>query len=452
MLQGCKTAQPKAPEAGYLPSFERIKEISSFNIPVEVPVADLERQVNAAVPTLIFEDNSLENNDNDNLMLKVTRRAPLKVEAQNGIFNYTVPVHIWAKAGWKIEKFGVSLSKYEDTDFDIDVRFSTRLGADENWNVTTATTANGYNWVSKPFLNIGGFKIPIKIVIDEILQKQQPVLAQTIDQAAKGKLNLRQYVSTAWKAMQVPIELNHNYKVWLKITPTELSYAPFTSGADKVRTLVGLKAYTETFIGDAPAQAAVSEIPVLKTIKSGNDKTQIGLIASLPFSEASAIAFNQVKGKKYDFSNGKKQVEIMALEIYGQNDKVIVMAELSGSYNGKIWLRGKPVWDAKLQSLKFAELDFDLDTKDKLLKSANWLAHGTIVQKISPYFDISLAGQMADARKKIADNLANNKINDKITVKGSLDDLKPDAIYITPTGFQAVILATGKLEVFVSGF
>ena len=451
LLTACKTAQPVAPAAAYGPSFERVKEVSVFNLPVEIPASDLEKLVNANLPQLIYEDKSLDDNGGDNLMLKVTRRGPLKLEVKTGYFNYTVPVHIWAKAGWKIEKLGITLSKYEETSFDIDIRFATKVAVDSRWTVTTQTAGNGFDWISKPFVTIGGFKIPITTIIDRIITEQQPGLAKNIDDAAKGKLNLKPYLTDACRQLRNPILLNPDYKISLKVTPLELGYTGFGPAQGRIRSQISLKAYTETYVGNITPSLADTLLPPLKTNIKPDEQTRIGLIARIGFKEARDIAFKQVEGKTYEFQGGKKSIQITDMEVYGQNDQIIVMLKTAGSYQGTVWLRGKPVWDNKVQSLKLTNLDFDLDTKNKLLRSTNWLFHGVLLEKMEPYFNVSMAAQLTEAKKLIAQNLSMNRLNDKITLNGKLTDLSPDGVYVSPAGIMAVIIATGKLEVLVSG-
>ncbi|HRH35855.1 MAG TPA: DUF4403 family protein, partial [Catalimonadaceae bacterium] len=129
LIGACSTKKAflaNQPEAAYQKSVERVKEISTLNIPIEIPLSEVERKINEQLGNLLFEDNSLDNNGGDNLMLKVNKRLPLSIEAKGGNqFNIKVPVNIWAKAGWKVEKFGLTVAKYEETQFDIDINFLT---------------------------------------------------------------------------------------------------------------------------------------------------------------------------------------------------------------------------------------------------------------------------------------------------------------------------------------
>lgn len=65
-----------------------------------------------------------------------------------------------------------------------------------------------------------------------------------------------------------------------------------------------------------------------------------------------------------------------------------MVADVSGSYKGRVFFTGKPVYNPEKRTLEIAEPEFDIKTRNALLKSANWLMHGMILKKISSYADL----------------------------------------------------------------
>lgn len=60
---------------------------------------------------------------------------------------------------------------------------------------------------------------------------------------------------------------------------------------------------------------------------------------------------------------------------------MVIALDLTGSLNGTIYLAGFPKYNADKKEIYFDELDYALDTKSKLIRSANWLAQGLILRK-----------------------------------------------------------------------
>jgi hypothetical protein len=63
-----------------------------------------------------------------------------------------------------------------------------------------------------------------------------------------------------------------------------------------------------------------------------------------------------------------------------QNGKIVIALDLLGTVNGKIYLTGFPQYDDKTKEIYFDELDYVLDTKNKLMRT-DWLAQGLILRK-----------------------------------------------------------------------
>ncbi len=454
-LSSCASKKPflaNAPEASYNASNARVKEVSTLNIPIEISLGDVERKINDQLGSVLFEDNSLDDNGGDNLMLKVNKRLPIGIDAKGGnLFNIRVPVNIWAKAGWKVEKFGLSVAKYEDTQFDIDLNFLTRLSIDPNWKISTSTTPNGYKWISEPKVKIGFFEIPITGIIEKIMDRELPNVVQTVDREV-GKINLKPQVETAWKAVQEPFLLNEGYQAWLKVTPQALMMTPLGNKGRNVRVSVGMTAITETFVGSKPTQAVMAAVPPLKIVDKMEEKFEVGMITEVSYPQIRKMALEQTQNKTYEFKEGKYKITVNDIDVYGQGENMVVAATLSGALNGKVYLKGKPYYDAATTSIRIKDMDYDLDTRNKLAKTADWLAHGKFLKMMEPYFAFSVAPQLEEGKKQIQENLAGNKFNKNIQLAGKLNELVPGAMYVTPAGIQAVITARGKLDVQVAGF
>jgi hypothetical protein len=109
LIAGCRsTLLPEKPAESYQ-EFRYEPKPSLINLPVEMKVSELELFLNKQLTGLIYEDNSLEDNGGDNLMVKAGRRQ-YQAEFRQGQFTYNVPLKLWIKAGWKIDKFGITLS------------------------------------------------------------------------------------------------------------------------------------------------------------------------------------------------------------------------------------------------------------------------------------------------------------------------------------------------------
>jgi hypothetical protein len=69
----------------------------------------------------------------------------------------------------------------------------------------------------------------------------------------------------------------------------------------------------------------------------------------------------------------------------------VVNTRLSGSFNGEIYFIGKPEFNALDNTIEVRDLDFHVDTRNTLLRSASWLFKGTIKKKMASAMSFPLA-------------------------------------------------------------
>jgi hypothetical protein len=449
VLQGCSTPgiATQAPSENYM-SIEYKPKPSTISVPVEIDVKSVETLLNKEINGLIYEDNSLTNNNNDNLMLKVWKRDNFKIDMEGDQLSYRIPLKIWAKAGFKFEKLGISISDYRDINLEIALKFRTKVTLNKDWSITTKTVTDGYDWISQPTVSIAGYNLPITFVADAILKANQSKIGSEVDDAIKTNLDIRNMVSTPWKMIQKPFKLSDEYKMWLKITPTEVFSQPLLSKNNKIRNTIGFKTITETYIGKEPPYKVSNTPPQLSILSKVDDGFEINVLSDIPFTEANELAKKYLLGKT--FENGKKKITINEMRLYGGDGKIIVETQVSGSLNGKIYFTGVPYYNPADSTIRVRDFNFEMQTKNALLKSANWLMHGSFVSMIEKRLEFPLKSNLLDARKMIQSSLSNYDMGMGTTLKGRLDDLNIEGIILTRESIKASIIFKGKLTVQVN--
>lgn len=453
LLFSChKKLNPVQPEEKYNEvKANQERQLSVINIPVNISMAEVEKQINSQLKDLIYEDNSLENNDNDNFLLKVWKREPITIQAVNDLFNITVPLKIWAKGGVQLDKLGINISEFKETAFSLNVHFVSKISVDSSWQVHTSTSANGFDWVSKPTLKIGFIEFSLAPIAGRIIDKQQDILAKKIDGQVAQKIDIKKYIQRGWNTIQQPILLSRQYETWLKVIPAQVMMTPLTGQGKQAKALVGIKCYTETVIGLKPEVTINPVIPSLQTVNQIPDIVQIGLSGEISHEYASKVVKERFLNKSYLFNDGKYNITLISIDLYGSGENLVIKAGVTGSIDGIIYLKGKPYYDPATQAVSLQGLDYDLDTKNKLVKTASWLAKGKFIKSMQEAFKIPLGNQISQAKELIQANLTNKQIAKGIILNGQLEELTPSDVYITPTSIIATVLAKGKVDVKIDG-
>ena len=417
-------------------------------MPVKIPLSEIGNVINASVQNLIFEDNSYTDNNNDQFKVKVWKTRPIRLVGgtkQNLLIE--VPLKIWAEKG--IGTLGIY--SYQNTTFETVMYFNTQLTFNNNWTMTTKTLPMGFKWVTKPVLDFGKIKVPITSLVETSLKQQQAEFSKTIDEMMRSQLNFQKYAVMAWNQFAEPFNISEDYSTWLKITPVSVNISPLEFYGNQIEANIGIDTFSETFTGKKPPSA-----PVIKTIANFNSvqslpqKFLLQTTANIPFTEATKIAENIFLGKEFDFREGKSKIKITSVNVYGEEDRVMIEAATEGTVEGVSYISGIPVYDDVKRKIVLTDTKFKLKTKNILQKTATLLFQGKIVKMIEEEYGIPTA-ELEDSSKKSIEETFNKEYYKVLKMEGKVFKLKPSKILLSPVGITAIIDTEAQLKLLVQG-
>jgi len=421
------------------------KQLSFISMPVEVAVKDLQTQTNKYLNGLIYDDNSL---DGDNLMMKVYKEAPIIITEQGGKIVMDLPLKITGKVKYGLNNFGIDLSDTKDFFLNGTVRLNSSVGL-SNWKIITTTTIQDIKWKESPSLSIAGKSIPITYLINPAISIFKGRLSKLVDEAIAQSLDIKPYVLDALQAYSVPTKVNDEYETWFAMQPVEVYAAKAILANQKITANLGLKAYLETSIGRKPAIVFDRNSILLKTVDKMPDEFKANIAAFASYDYASQVMQKNFAGQK--FESGGKAVTVNKIDLWGKDGKMIVAVNLSGSVNGDFYLSGVPAYNSTTKEIYLDQVDFVLDSKNKLLKIGGWIAQGIIIKKLGDACKFSIADQLAEGEKSMAGYLTNYEPVKGVKVNGKLGQITPNKVILTPNAIVAMVIATGKVAVSIDG-
>ena len=115
--------------------------------------------------------------------------------------------------------------------------------------------------------------------------------------------------------------------------------------------------------------------------------------------------------------------------------------------NGTVYLTGKPYYDKDSSSIRIRELDFDLRTKNVLIKSASWIYKHGLAETLQKKLDFPIGPQLQQTRNEIRSYLEQSRKLELFTVSGSIQKLDLEGIFITKKSVKVLCVFEGKLNV-----
>ena len=254
----------------------------------------------------------------------------------------------------------------------------------------------------------------------------------------------------AWQLLHEPYELSSVYRAWLTVNPRHIGITPLDTRNGRIKTTIVVEALPDMAFGPKPRVSYVSPLPSFSYQQVSDNQEFVVFINSLiTYDEAERLAKQSVQGAR--FEQGSRYVEVRDIELYGQGTQLVINLALDGSYKGNIYLTGRPEFNPQKNSIDIKDLEYTLDTKNFLAKSAGWLLKSTLKAKIQENLDFLVNYNMQDLHQQIQTSLNNYTLAQGITIDGQLHQLNLFNAYLTTTGIKVSVALRGDVLVKIQG-
>jgi hypothetical protein len=262
-------------------------------------------------------------------------------------------------------------------------------------------------------------------------------------------MDFKPNVLDALKKISEPFEINKQYKSWLRLTPLEIYATNAKIKGQSILLDMGMKCYLESLIGKQPETKFNLEAIQLKPVEKIPNRINANITAVSNYQEASDIITKNFAGQ--EFTSGKKKIKVINVALWHKKGKIVIALEVQGSVNGTIYLTGVPKFNEKTKEIYFEQMDYALDTKNKLLKTANWLAQNYIISKIQANCKYSIQSNLDEGNKNIKAYLKNYSPMPGVFVNGKIEDLQFKKIQITNQAIIAFLNLQGTINITIDG-
>ncbi|PHN01550.1 DUF4403 family protein [Flavilitoribacter nigricans] len=433
LFPACKTTQPNRPSEQYEELFEQ--GISVVNIPLQFSIRELERMLNKQLDTVLYEDNDI--NDGDDMMVKAEKTEDITLRLDSNRVAYRVPLDIWVR-------YNAGIGKVEGTGA-VAIELETDYEIKPSWELETHTEILSYEWLEKPRLKMGLVSLPVGFVADLLIDNFKATITENIDQQISANLKLDTLVESAWKKMHEPILVSEEYLAWMMLNPEKISMTPINIQKDELEATILIESKPQLSFGNQPKDPAIRPLPTFEYTNMGGEDFFINVGTQISYQEAQRLAQGAVEGERYEY--GKRYVVVEGIELYGQGNKLVVNTTISGTYNGTVSMTGRPEYNANRNSIDIKDLNYTVDSRNFLLKSASWLLKSKFKNMIEANMDFLLEENLKDMESQIKEQLSNYELTENFILDGDLKELNIANAYLAPDGMRVDVALRGKLKV-----
>lgn len=427
---------------------------SEINIPVQInlqPVYALaEKQVDTLFTSPDYPNGWVQPNC-DTRYKYTFRRGPLKMKASGTSLNLSFTGYYKIIGSSRVCVAGAAITPwtapcrcgFDEPERRVNVSFSNTVSLQPDYHLKLSIRRNEPQALDKCEVCFWGQDVTKQVIagLKEELDTTKAVLDRTY-----GNVDLRPQFQLLWD------QLSKAYNIydmgWLQMNPQKIRINNLYAKDDSLFVNLGLAARPVVSFEKPSTQTA--KVPAMGEL--GRQRGfSIFLDAMLNYDSLSTIMSRQLVNKEFDFNKGpvRKKFIIKGCRLYGSgNEKLIIKIDFGGTDNGTLYLTGKPVYTADTRILEIKNIDFDIYSKDALLKTAEWLFSKKIINEVTKQTRFDLKTYIDSAKLQINQQL-NQEWVKGISSKGRIDDIQLIGIY--PLGQALVIRSncTGELAIKV---
>ncbi len=416
---------------------------SIVSMPLEISLKEIENQTNKSLNGLIYEDNNLED---DKTEMKIWKTAPIQIVEANGKIKTILPLKIWSKFKYGTDFMGLNDTREINLNGTITLLSDVKLN---NFKLTTNSKIDDFEWSESPSILVSGKNIPITYIINPTLSIFKSKIAKKIDEAIEKSADFKPYVLDVLEKMSTPFVTSEQYETWFKLIPIEVYVTDAILGKKDIKMDLGLKCNMQTMVGLKPKNTFDRNSISFKPVTKIPEKISAHIAAISTYESASRIITNNFKGK--EFASGKRKITVQKVDLWQKDGKIIIALEMTGSIDGTIYLSGIPNYNSITKEIFFDQMDYVLNTKGLLTKTANWLMQGVILKKIEENCRYSIKSNLDEAKKSMLPYLTNYSPMKGVFVNGTMNDFEFEKVEITNKAIIAFISTTGKMNVKIDG-
>ena len=252
-----------------------------------------------------------------------------------------------------------------------------------------------------------------------------------------ARLDVRTPLARIWSDLQKPIRLSDS--LWLLLGPLAVNAGTMQGSKNSVEAEIGVTAAPRIVTGGRPVFRPVP-LPPLGALHTDRGFSLL-VEGAFDYSVMSAELTSRLAGQTVRARGGVLEVQKVTVQGLGKG-RLALGLDFDGTARGRVWLLGKPSYDAASGLLSVPDLDFDARTENLLLQGLAWLKGDAIREFLRSQAKIS-AGPVLRQIQELAVKEMNRTLARGVELSATIDSTEPAGILVRSGGLIIRARASG---------
>jgi hypothetical protein len=310
------------------------------------------------------------------------------------------------------------------------MNFVSDMEIDSLWKLTTHSELTEYHWVKEPVLNFGLISLPIERVANNIIEKSKEEVARDIDLSIQDQFNLRNRMLDMMEIIEEPIEVDTIFNMFLHFLPLDVNMSRAWNSEQYTEGQLLFRLNTQ-ISQEKPEVIPGIKLPAFNWQDDIDSVSTVRLQVQMDHDEVQYLLEHNLLDQTFEADD--KQIVINTIQLGGHKDKMQIIANVSGSFNGDLVFRAKPHFNNETQEIEVKDLDIKVKTKNVLHKAASWLFKSKIKKTIEEEMRFSVKDNIVLAQENIDTYLQEINKEGKVNLDIKLGETNIDELLLTDT-------------------
>jgi len=450
---GIESIRPQPPPAPPEYTVEPERSETTISLPITIPLQELQEALAEKVPATFSgggEDFS-DRLSNEGWDYKI-ERGEINLEARENDILFVIPVsgrgEVWGDLG----RGGRGKPVRAQIDITGTLSGSLAIAIDNQWNVKPDLSLSAH--LSKAEIPMRrdrsiDVRTPLTRQLNKKIEEKRPEFVAAIVE----RLDLKGKAERAWERLHTVRQIREIPAVWIRSEPQRIAFKPFDlADGLNIRTGMGIEVFLDTLVSEKAPKVDFKPLPDLLFQSDIPGRFSLYIPVRVSFDELNKSLKSNVSGRTFDLA-GDASISVNEISLATLGQRVLVTIDFQANkggfaerVKGKLYLLGRIHYDKASSTLSVIELDYDLNTKERVLSTAGWLLKPMLLEEIEKRLSFPVSEKLERAKNEANKTASALKMPEGFDADIEIHSIELDRVALTNNAFNFVLLADGTIS------